>query len=282
MQQKNAGLTLLELLVALSLLMLLMTLATQMLVGSLSTDRQTRDRVPSQQGVRSSMELLAQELRGSIGPKVNYVPTGQTAALRPELTSTDHTSITLFLASAGTAYPAVPPAGYPSVGIWGPRTATGVTGAGTCPEITTGRYLAVYSTVGTTSTSPAQKLADASRIVVASADGCPSGVVSHSATDIQTYNSNTYVMPVTPITYSLKNGVLTRTIAGQGPQVVFDGLTSLSFRFQPEITDLAAGCDATQFYDTPTCVPGAVLISLTARPKSSATDLTMQQVVFLH
>ena len=282
MRGHAAGLTLLELLVSLGLLVLLLTLASQTVISSLHTDRAARDRIPAQQGARGSIELLAAELRGAIGPKVNYVPSGQTSALRPELPTAGSTALTLFLAGAGSAYPALPPTGYPGVATWPSRSSTQISAAGPCPKITAGRYLAVYSTVGTTATSPAQKLADASRIVTATADGCPAGVVSHSTTPLQTYNGNTFVLPVTPVSYALNNGVLTRTIAGQTPQVVYDGINALSFRYQPEQTDLAAGCDAGQFYDTPVCVPGAVLISLTAQPKLGGSPVVMQQMVFLH
>lgn len=282
--RQSQGFTLIELLVALLILGILMALVSDYFITAMQHNRTTRERVPVQQAARGSIEVIAQELRNAIGTRVNYQQGSGSAAaaLRPELPVANAHTLTLFTAAQQDTIPAVPPAGYPSVSIYPERTTTLVPVGSDCSQMTTDSYLALYSTIGTSASSAAQRLADASRVVRLTQSGCSGQTLNHTLTGPQTYNPNTYIIRVVPVTYFLDNGRLMRQIAGQEAQVVAQNITDLTFGYQADRTDTSvSGCDASRFRPAPTCAPGSVEITLSAQSAGDQAPLTLRQIVFL-
>ena len=315
------GFTLVELLVASTVALLILLILGGVTNSALKINARENQNVPQQQQLRASIEAISQELRRSIGPRVVYTGlNGTGVALPAGLPVSGATSVTLLVppinlnsissnTTANSTFLVSPPPGYPATPSLPARTATTIdnpsltddTNASNAPKQCSaafqgGDYAVLYSTQTTTYQAGNGRNPDAFRLLKMTT-GLPSPCIGGTAPTVSldhtptpmpllTWNPNTYIVKVTPTTYSVVNGALMRQVAGQAAQVVAYNVSSLSFSYLPEnITTGLANCSAPTFYAVPGCTPRQIAVTLVGTPQQGGTsgvaDLTATQTVFL-
>ena len=306
MRKTTAGFTLFEVIISMAIAGLILGFIAQIFGGTIRIQARESQNIPVQQDLRASLEIMAQEFRAAVGPRVVYTNVNGTSPLPSGLSVSDGTSFTLLVPVPNSTFLVSPPVGYPAVTSLPPRTTTGITNttladtataSRTCSDVFAGRdYAVYYNTVTTSLPSATARNPDASRIIQTDTLPCVGGgasaVVSHSGTPLPTdlYTANSYVVKVNPITYNIVNNILYRTVysAGVGtPQVVSYNISALTVQYLPENTSAGlANCSPPATYtSTPSCTPRSVILTVTSIPQNSgvagAQALTASQTVFL-
>lgn len=305
MRRTDRGFTLIELLVASAIALLLLGLIGSVVSISLRMQARENQNVPVQQALRASIEVIAYELRASVGPRVMFTGVNSAGyADPPGLSGSDGASITLLVPEDNSTFTVLPPTGYPSTSSLAPRSVTALslttlTDAGTTPLKCTdvfkgGDYGVLYSTLNTNFQTGASRAPDAFRVFqVISPVSCPvlSGAsrLNHAPTPLPalTWNPNTYAVKVRPVRYFVSGGTLYRQLIGESAQVVAYNISSLSVTYLPDnpVPGLANCAPPATFTPTPTCTPRSVNLTLTSTPQNAAVPgarpLTASQIVFL-
>jgi len=300
---RTQGFTIVELLIACAIALLMLAVIGSIVTNNLKLTFREQQNLPVQQQLRASIEVISQEIRQSVGPRVMYANLNGTGNLLPAaLPLSGMSTITLLIPVPNSTFIISAPSGYPANTTLPARVATiiqqgALTSSGTaqtCAGAFTGNEYAVLYGTQQTNYLGAARNPDAFRIMQAAAAspciGSGSAVTfNHPLSPLPTlnWNPNTYLVEVTPVTYSLSNQVLYRTVAGQSAQLVSRNIASFSLRYLPD--NPASGltnCQSAVFYDTPGCAPRQISVSLTSTPQRTAADgstpnLTASQTVFL-
>ncbi|GMA15365.1 prepilin-type N-terminal cleavage/methylation domain-containing protein (plasmid) [Deinococcus metallilatus] len=305
MRRGEQGFTLIELLVAAAIALLLLGLIVSLLATSLHIQARENQNVPVQQALRASIEVIAQDLRASIGPRVMYADVNGAGNPVPSgLALSTGTSVTILVPQANSTFVVSPPVGYPNVSSLPARsftvvsptslTDTGGTSQSCSAAFTGSDYGVLYSTLNTNFQAGAGRAPDAFRVFqTAALLACPTGggiaVLNHTPTPLPqlTWNPNTYVVEVIPVRYYVSNSTLYRQLAGQTAQVVAYNISALTLTYLPEnpVAGVANCSPPATFVPTPTCTPRSVNVTLTSTPQNAAVQgartLTASQIVFL-
>lgn len=304
MRRSTQGFTLLELLVASAIALVLLTIVGSAITSALKIQARENQNVPVQQALRASVEVIAQELRDSVGPRIVYPNmNGSTSTVPAGLSLSSNTSLTILVPQANSTFAVTQPTGYPVTSQLAARLFTTInqgsladTAAASqpCSSVFTGsEYGVLYSTLSTSFQSNATRSPDAFRVFQVAATSPCSGtgpvVLSHPTTFLPavTWNPNTYVVEVSPITYFVNNNTLFRQLAGQTAQVVAYNISSMTVTYLPDntVTGLANCSTPGTFTSVPGCTPRSINLTLTSVPQNAAVvgaqSLTASQIVFL-
>jgi prepilin-type N-terminal cleavage/methylation domain-containing protein len=308
MRRRTAGFTLLELLVASVVALLLLGFVGSVLTSGLKIQARENQNIPVQQALRGSLEVMAQDLRSAVGPRVTYSNMNALGGPPAGLSASTNTSITILVPQPNSTFVVSPPTLYPSVTQLTARTATSIqqgtvndNGAAsqTCAQVFGGsEYGVLYSTTFSSATDPvylsgAARAPDNSGVfkvaVTAPCLGSSTVSLNHLPTLLPsvTWNPNTYIVEVAPVTYSVSGGTLYRQIAGQAAQVVAYNISSLTFTYLPDnaTTNVVNCASSSTFTTAPGCPPRSINITLTSVPQKTAVtgaqSLTASQIVFL-
>ncbi|OLV16863.1 prepilin-type N-terminal cleavage/methylation domain-containing protein [Deinococcus marmoris] len=305
MRGRTQGFTLLELLVAAAIALLLLGVIAASLTISLRIQARENQNIPVQQQLRASIEVIAQDLRAAVGPRVLYANVnGAGAALPSGLTLSTGTSVTIMVPQANSTFVVLPPTGYPTVNALLARSSTSVslaslsdTGSTTqnCNVAFQGNdYGVLYSTLNTSFQSGAGRAPSASRVFqTASTSSCTtssgSASINHPVTPMPqlNWNPNTYMVKVIPVRYFVDAATLYRQLASEPAQVVAYDISALTLSYLPEnpVAGLVGCSLPATFTSTPTCPPRSVNLTLTSAPQNAAVQgarsLTASQIVFL-
>lgn len=253
------GFTLLELLIAAALALVILGAAGALLTTTARIQSIEQERVPLQETVRSSVEVIAQDLRQATGTRVLYSGANLPSALLSNLSTSQQLVVTT---ADNEGYFTIPqPNGYPNSKSFSKSAVTDLNNpnaAGkTCAEKFIGNDWALVTVgnavrwVKTHATNPctgsAAKLQHAGYTL-----------------DDLSWSPDSAVMKIDVIRYyvgtATLNGVsvptLYRQVDGQNDQVVAYYITTLT---------LAYSQDGVNFLPTPTGAPQAVRVTLTGR-----------------
>jgi type II secretory pathway pseudopilin PulG len=309
-RSRQAGLTLLELLIASAIGLALLAVVAVLTSTSLRLQRQEGQNVPTQQALRASLELIAQDLRAAVGTRVTYsgmvTPSGVPA--------TSSTQLVVLVPVPETTFAVPAPPGYPAAAsreLTDNRLLTPITdpalenSSKTCAAVmapATGQsavYAMFYSTLDTSQPQNGVRSPDNSQLLqVGSLLPCLSlgGVtqLTHPLSPLPrvVWNPNTYLVQVQPVVYGVSGGNLTRQVLGidSAPQVVAYGVTALALSYLAERNPGApptatASCNRDSYTASIACAPRSVTLSLTAAPQDAAVrgaqTMTASQIVFL-
>lgn len=308
MRRRTAGFTLLELLVASVVALLLLGFVGSVLISGLRIQAREDQNIPVQQALRGSIEVMAQDLRSAVGPRVTYGGMNASAGPPAGLAASTNTAITMLVPQPNSTFVVSPPALYPTVKQLTARTATSIqqgtvndssAASQTCAQVFSGSEFGVlYSTTFSSATNPtylggAARAPDNSAVFrVAPTSPCSGSdpvLLNHLPTPLSaaTWNPNTYIVEVVPVTYSVSGNTLYRQIAGQSAQVVAYNISALTMTYLPDnATTGVANCSSpTTFTTAPGCPPRSINITLTSVPQKAAVtgaqSLTASQIVFL-
>ena len=302
--RRTSGFTLVELLIAMAIAGMILVFVGSLFNGVVRVQARENQNVPVQQALRASLEIMAQDFRSSVRPRVVYPGT---YVLPAGLSVSDASSFTMVVPSPNATFVVSPPPGYPSPPSFAAsRVTTGITdttvadpsarpctgGTPALPGVFSGNDYAVAYQTGTgavtSSTSVNPDNSQLLRLDAVPCAGAPGSVsINHSTTPIVSpaYNPNTYVVKVSPIRYYVLNNTLYRSVSGT-PQVVAFNISSLSIQYLPETLSAVPNCTSTTTYvSVPSCTPRSIILTLTATPQNSAvagaSTLTASQTVFL-
>lgn len=307
---RTAGLTLIELLVASAIGLALLTVVATLTSTSLRLQRQENQNVPTQQALRGSLELMAQDLRAAVGTRVTYSGMATPAGVP----TTSQTSLTVLVPVQGTTFTVPPPPNYPAATALSltarlatPISASPLESSSTCasllaPDAASGQtavYGMFYSTLDTSQPVNGVRAPDSSQLFqVSGSQPCTaaSGVmqVNHPSVQLPAirWNPNTYVVEVQPVTYSVSGGNLVRQVIGTDSvaQIVAYGVTALTVGYQAENNPgtppaPTPTCTALTYTPSIACAPRSVSLTLTTTPQNAsvrgAQSMTASQIVFL-
>lgn len=306
MRRPTQGFTLLELLVASAIALFLLTVVGTAITSTLKLQARENQNVPVQQALRASVEVIAQELRDAIGPKIIYTDMNGTGVTLPTaLRVSSNTVLTILVPQPNSTFTVTQPVGYPGNIQVAARTSTiidegSVTDSAAvsqpCSNAFSGSEFGVlYSTLSTTFQSNASRAPNAFRVFQAAPSlpcvGIGPVVLNHPATPLPAlnWNPNTYMVEVSPITYYVdtSTNTLYRQLAGQTAQVVAYGISSMAVTYLPDNTVAGlANCSTPGTFTTvPGCAPRSINLTLTSIPQKAAVtgaqSLTASQIIFL-
>ncbi|WP_189089974.1 PulJ/GspJ family protein [Deinococcus ruber] len=305
-RSSSQGFTLIELLIASAVALLILLVLGQTTNLSMRISARENQNLPVQQQLRASIEAMSQEIRDSIGPRIFYSNiNGPGVTLPSELVASSGSSITLFVPVPNSTFVVSPPVGYPVVTTLASRTSTitqdpsltdtSSTSVSCSTAFSGNEYAVLYSTQKTDFLNGAARNADSFRILkVAPTSPCLStgsiGTVgiNHINTPLPalSWNPNTYIVEVTPITYSVTDNTLYRQIIGQTAQVVAYNISSLTLSYLPDNPSASIpNCTSATYFATPGCAPRSINVTLTSTPQNTlvtgAKSITASQIVFL-
>lgn len=304
MRRSVQGFTLVELLIASAIALLILLVLGQTTVSVLKISARENQNIPVQQQLRASVEVISQEIRSSIGPRVMYSGlNGAGVSLPSAVPVSSSTSVTLLIPVPNSTFIVLPPTGYPTATSLAARTATPIQNPSLTDATSTsidcaaafagGSYAVLYGTQQTNYLSGAARNPDAFRFIqtptAAACVGTGSSVaLNHPQTPLPSlvWNPNTYIVEVTPVTYSVTNDVLYRQVAGQTAQVVAYNIRDLNLSYLPDNPGPGlTNCTAATFQPVPGCAPRQISVTLTSTPQrtgvAGVTNLTANQQVFL-
>jgi prepilin-type N-terminal cleavage/methylation domain-containing protein len=310
MRRRTDGFTLLELLVASVVALLLLGFVGSVLTSGLKIQARENQNIPVQQALRGSIEVITQDLRSAVGPRVAYSNMNASAGPPSGISASTNTSITILVPQFNSTFAVSPPALYPTTAQLSARVATAVQ-QGTISDNTTNApiqncsdvfkgseygvlYSTIYSQINPVYLPGAARFPDNSAAFQMSAvapcvGGGSSVLLNHLPTLLPavTWNPNTYIVEVVPVTYFVSGNTLYRQLAGQTAQVVAYNISALTITYLPDnVTVGVVNCSsATTFTTAPGCPPRSVNLTLTSVPQKAAVagaqSLTASQIVFL-
>ena len=304
MRHQNQGFTVIELLVASSVALILLLFVGNILSSVLKIQAREDQNIPVQQALRASMEVIAQELRDSIGPRVVYANMNGAGGILPSgLPTSSNTSVTVLVPQPNSTFVVTPPVGYPGTNSLSARTST-IINQGTitdssaasqnCNSVFLGsEYGVFYSTQNTTFQTDATRAPDAFRIFQTAptvpCTGTSPVILNHPTTPLPlvTWNPNTYMVKVSPVTYYVASGNLYRQLAGQTAQVVAFNISNMTLTYLPDnIVSGLTNCSVPNVFTlAPGCTPRSINLTLTSVPQKTAVrgakPLTASQIIFL-
>lgn|GEM_PF-5903686 len=282
---RRAGLTLVEVLVALAVAAAILAITVPLLVSSLQTKSREDQYLPLQQNVRSAMEVIAQDLRESAGAHVIYSGAALTNGLSGVPTSSA-TRLALLVAVKEGSFTVRQPAGYPTNASYPVRANTPIVTPNqdgrTCDDVFRGGELAlVYDA------HPASR--QSSLVQASTNNPCSGGTgneqLQHNSTASgMSWTPTTRVIRVDGVTYFVDRDALTglqvlyRQSFGGPAAVVAYEITGVDLTYvNPNGTTTT----------TPTCAPSAVRVRLTGATSRNLTGTnrpytyTFEQLVYM-
>ncbi len=304
MRTRMQGFTLLEMLVASAIALLLLGVIAGSLTVSLRIQARENQNLPVQQQLRASIEVIAQDLRAAVGPRVMFKDVNNPEPDPTGLALSTGTSVTIMVPQADSTFAVLPPAGYPGVNALLSRTSTAVSATSlsdtgetpqNCTAVFQGNdYGVLYSTLNTDFKSGAGRAPGAFRVFrTNSTASCTSlfgyASINHLVTRLPpvTWNPNTYMVKVIPVRYYVNASTLYRQLADGTAQVVAYNISALTLTYLPDSPQAGvANCSSpTTFTSTPGCAPRSINVTLTSTPMNAAVkganSLTASQIVFL-
>ncbi|MFC4426665.1 PulJ/GspJ family protein [Deinococcus navajonensis] len=274
LQAAGAGFTLIELLVAAAISLIIFGVLLSMLVGAGSVKTRSALQLSVDESMRASLELMAMDLRESVGPRVvmagGGLPSGLStyASGSAAFTITRMDPTTVFQVGAPPSYSSSNPS-YSNSAVT--RIIQPNSAGKACTDVFAGGEYALVTT-GTTSSW----LRVSATIPCISNSSLPA--INHPQTTVSyTYTPQAVVGRVDAIRYSVQtiNGVsvLTRQKAGDAVQVVAPDITGLQVEYSS---------DGATFTSTPV-QPRAMRLTLTGQRVQGArsSTLTLSTTVFM-
>ncbi|GGS00568.1 prepilin-type N-terminal cleavage/methylation domain-containing protein [Deinococcus sedimenti] len=259
------GFTLLELLIAAALALVILGTAGALLTTTAKIQTIEQERVPLQETVRSSVEVIAQDLRQATGTRVLYSGANLPSSLLTNLTTSQQLSVTI---ADNKGYFTIPqPGGYPNSKSFSNNAVTDVNSPNAAGKTCDNQFIGNDWALVTVGTSVRWVRTHATNPCTGSdKNGNGNVKLQHAGytLDDLSWSPDSAIMKVNVVRYYIGTATLNgsgvptlyRQVDDQDPQVVAYYISDLA---------LAYSQDGINFISTPSGVPQAVRITLTGR-----------------